>query len=109
MVRVLTDLVKLDTALLTALLFFQVWAQGRKLLCRLRVIEHNVLVISKYYSRITTERLATLLCLTEKEVRLQPDMTSWWATKLCVLHVQTQVCRHHVERYSSSSNVATAI
>lgn len=38
------------------------------------MIEHNVLVISKYYSRITTKRLATLLCLTEKEVRVQPAL-----------------------------------
>ncbi|KAK9823540.1 hypothetical protein WJX72_003562 [[Myrmecia] bisecta] len=30
---------------------------------RLRVIEHNILVISKYYSRIQTARLATLLDL----------------------------------------------
>lgn len=35
---------------------------------RLRVVEHNVLVVSKYYSRITTKRLATLLCLSEEEV-----------------------------------------
>jgi len=33
-------------------------------------VEHNVLVISKYYSRITTKRLATLLCLKEEEVRV---------------------------------------
>ncbi len=33
-------------------------------------MEHNVLVISKYYSRITTKRLATLLCLKEEEVRV---------------------------------------
>ena len=39
-----------------------------EVLCRLRVVEHNVLVISKYYSRITTKRLATLLCLKEEEV-----------------------------------------
>lgn len=30
---------------------------------RQRVIEHNILVISKYYSRITLKRLADLLCL----------------------------------------------
>ncbi|KAG8373270.1 hypothetical protein BUALT_Bualt11G0006400 [Buddleja alternifolia] len=34
---------------------------------RLRVIEHNILVISKYYSRITLKRLADLLCLTLQE------------------------------------------
>ncbi|XP_021771108.1 26S proteasome non-ATPase regulatory subunit 12 homolog A-like [Chenopodium quinoa] len=32
-----------------------------------RVIEHNILVISKYYSRITLKRLADLLCLSIKE------------------------------------------
>ncbi|KAL2521388.1 26S proteasome non-ATPase regulatory subunit 12-like protein A [Forsythia ovata] len=30
---------------------------------RQRVIEHNILVVSKYYSRITLKRLADLLCL----------------------------------------------
>ncbi|XP_022851232.1 26S proteasome non-ATPase regulatory subunit 12 homolog A-like isoform X2 [Olea europaea var. sylvestris] len=30
---------------------------------RLRVIEHNILVVSKYYSRISLKRLADLLCL----------------------------------------------
>jgi 26S proteasome regulatory subunit N5 len=30
----------------------------------LRVIEHNILVVSKYYSRITLKRLSELLCLT---------------------------------------------
>ena len=44
--------------------------QKHGLACRLRVVEHNVLVISKYYSRITTKRLATLLCLKEEEVRV---------------------------------------
>ncbi|PIN11452.1 26S proteasome regulatory complex, subunit RPN5/PSMD12 [Handroanthus impetiginosus] len=34
---------------------------------RLRVIEHNILVVSKYYSRITLKRLADLLCLTIQE------------------------------------------
>ncbi|XP_042021394.1 26S proteasome non-ATPase regulatory subunit 12 homolog A-like [Salvia splendens] len=34
---------------------------------KLRVIEHNILVISKYYSRITLKRLADLLCLTVQE------------------------------------------
>ncbi|XWS57284.1 hypothetical protein CRYUN_Cryun09bG0160700 [Craigia yunnanensis] len=31
---------------------------------RQRIIEHNILVVSKYYSRITLKRLAELLCLT---------------------------------------------
>ncbi|XP_029121138.2 26S proteasome non-ATPase regulatory subunit 12 homolog A isoform X2 [Elaeis guineensis] len=30
---------------------------------KLRVIEHNILVVSRYYSRITLKRLANLLCL----------------------------------------------
>jgi hypothetical protein len=36
---------------------------------KLRVIEHNVLVVSKYYTRITTARLAELLDLKPLEVR----------------------------------------
>ncbi|XP_023007437.1 26S proteasome non-ATPase regulatory subunit 12 homolog A-like [Cucurbita pepo subsp. pepo] len=32
-----------------------------------RIIEHNILVVSKYYSRITLKRLAELLCLNLKE------------------------------------------
>lgn len=32
-----------------------------------RVIEHNILVVSKYYTRITVKRLAELLCLTVEE------------------------------------------
>ncbi|XP_047314811.1 26S proteasome non-ATPase regulatory subunit 12 homolog A-like [Impatiens glandulifera] len=32
-----------------------------------RVIEHNILVVSKYYSRITLKRLAQLLCLSVQE------------------------------------------
>ncbi|KAL2339423.1 hypothetical protein Fmac_007363 [Flemingia macrophylla] len=34
---------------------------------RERVIEHNILVISKYYARITLKRLAELLCLSVQE------------------------------------------
>ncbi|KAM7523637.1 hypothetical protein LguiA_013539 [Lonicera macranthoides] len=34
---------------------------------RQRVIEHNILVVSKYYSRITLKRLADLLCLSIQE------------------------------------------
>ncbi|KAL3527914.1 hypothetical protein ACH5RR_012570 [Cinchona calisaya] len=34
---------------------------------RLRVIEHNILVVSKYYSRLTLKRLADLLCLSIQE------------------------------------------
>ncbi|KAF2293138.1 hypothetical protein GH714_037844 [Hevea brasiliensis] len=32
-----------------------------------RIIEHNILVVSKYYSRITVKRLAELLCLSIQE------------------------------------------
>ena len=35
---------------------------------RLRVIEHNILVVSTYYSRITVARLAQLLDLPSTEV-----------------------------------------
>ncbi|KAJ7956942.1 26S proteasome non-ATPase regulatory subunit 12 [Quillaja saponaria] len=34
---------------------------------RERIIEHNILVVSKYYSRITLKRLAELLCLSIQE------------------------------------------
>lgn len=34
---------------------------------RQRIIEHNILVVSKYYSRITLKRLADLLCLSVQE------------------------------------------
>ncbi|KAG2716420.1 hypothetical protein I3843_03G127400 [Carya illinoinensis] len=34
---------------------------------RQRIIEHNILVVSKYYSRITLKRLAELLCLSIQE------------------------------------------
>ncbi|XP_022747129.1 26S proteasome non-ATPase regulatory subunit 12 homolog A-like isoform X2 [Durio zibethinus] len=34
---------------------------------RHRIIEHNILVVSKYYSKITLKRLAELLCLTIQE------------------------------------------
>lgn len=37
---------------------------------KLRVIEHNVLVVTKYYTRITTARLAELLDLKPEEVRV---------------------------------------
>ena len=43
---------------------------------RLRVIEHNVLVIAKYYSRITLARLAELLDLSPADVRRSPFVTS---------------------------------
>ncbi|WZZ91764.1 hypothetical protein YC2023_120343 [Brassica napus] len=34
---------------------------------KLRIIEHNILVVSKYYSRITLKRLSELLCLSIEE------------------------------------------
>ncbi|XP_021895496.1 26S proteasome non-ATPase regulatory subunit 12 homolog A isoform X2 [Carica papaya] len=34
---------------------------------RQRIIEHNILVVSKYYARITLKRLAELLCLSIQE------------------------------------------
>ncbi|KAL3745158.1 hypothetical protein ACJRO7_014293 [Eucalyptus globulus] len=34
---------------------------------RERIIEHNIIVVSKYYSRISLERLAELLCLSIQE------------------------------------------
>jgi len=37
---------------------------------RLRVIEHNIRVIEKYYKRITTKKLSTLLSLTDRETEL---------------------------------------
>ena len=36
---------------------------------KLRVIEHNILVVAKYYTRISTARLAELLDLSPTEVR----------------------------------------
>jgi hypothetical protein len=35
---------------------------------KLRVVEHNVLVLTKYYTRITTQRLAELLDLPQDKV-----------------------------------------
>ena len=40
----------------------------RKKDLHLRVTEHNILVISKYYSQMQISRLATLLDLSEEEV-----------------------------------------
>jgi 26S proteasome regulatory subunit N5 len=39
---------------------------------RLRVVEHNILVIAKYYSRVQMARLAELLDLSPEEVRSSP-------------------------------------
>lgn len=48
---------------------------------KLRVIEHNVLVVTKYYTKITTTRLAELLDLTPDKVRL----VSLSASGSCIL------------------------
>ena len=56
---------------------------------RLRVIEHNILVIAKYYARITVARLAQLLDLPAAEVRASAEspqgctralvsVSPWW-------------------------------
>jgi len=37
---------------------------------RLRIIEHNIRTVERYYKRITTSRLASLLILSEKETEL---------------------------------------
>lgn len=44
---------------------------------KLRVVEHNVLVLSKYYTRITTKRLAQLLDLTPEKVGLVGEARGW--------------------------------
>jgi 26S proteasome regulatory subunit N5 len=36
---------------------------------KLRVNEHNVMVVSRYYTRISTHRLAELLDLSPEQVR----------------------------------------
>ncbi len=46
---------------------------GRLKALRLRVTEHNVLVVAKYYSRITLARLAELLDLPVEEARPDPN------------------------------------
>lgn len=35
-----------------------------------RIIEHNILIVSKYYSKITVKRLAELLCLSLQETEM---------------------------------------
>ena len=41
-----------------------------------RVIEHNILIISKYYSQMQISRLATLLDLSAEEVGFSMDIIS---------------------------------
>ncbi|KAI3782124.1 hypothetical protein L2E82_12157 [Cichorium intybus] len=47
-----------------------------------RVIEHNILVVSKYYARIKVKRLAELLCLTVEVAKGSNDILNSWATNL---------------------------
>jgi 26S proteasome regulatory subunit N5 len=58
-------------------------AQTRHKDFQTRVIEHNIRTISKYYTRITTQRLAQLLCLdvaeTERNLSNMVTSKSLWA------------------------------
>ncbi|XP_020099062.1 26S proteasome non-ATPase regulatory subunit 12 homolog A-like isoform X3 [Ananas comosus] len=49
---------------------------------KLRIIEHNILVVSKYYSRITLKRIADLLCLSLQRsiCRIWWSRSLWWQT-----------------------------
>jgi len=55
---------------------------------KLRVIEHNVLVVSKYYTRITTTRLAELLDLKPEEVSRRHTVlsVSQWQSLIRSVH-----------------------
>ena len=57
---------------------------GRLKALRLRVTEHNVLVVAKYYSRITLARLAELLDLPVEEARPDPITLKWPCNVLVV-------------------------
>ena len=41
--------------------------QLHKFACRNRVVEHNIRVMAKYYTRVTLKRMAELLALSENE------------------------------------------
>ena len=58
---------------------------------RLRVIEHNILVIAKYYSRITVARLAQLLDLPAAEVRRHPWIASPSSDQRCVCETRIAI------------------
>lgn len=45
------------------------YGEKRQADLKLRVTEHNLLTVAKYYTRITTARLAELLDLTPDQVR----------------------------------------
>jgi hypothetical protein len=60
---------------------------------KLRVIEHNVLVVSKYYTRITTARLAELLDLKPLEVR--GGVCCAQLAKACWFACQARPCLQH--------------
>ncbi|KAI4365483.1 hypothetical protein MLD38_021464 [Melastoma candidum] len=51
---------------------------------RQRIIEHNIIVVSKFYSRITLQRLAELLCLSipEAEKHLSDMVVSKFVAKI---------------------------
>ncbi|KAJ6427135.1 hypothetical protein OIU84_022690 [Salix udensis] len=51
-----------------------------------RIIEHNILVVSKYYSRITVKRIAELLCLSI-QVPPTPPLSFCVCVYSCVVHV----------------------
>uniref|UniRef100_A0A6N2LIH4 PCI domain-containing protein n=1 Tax=Salix viminalis TaxID=40686 RepID=A0A6N2LIH4_SALVM len=46
-----------------------------------RIIEHNILVVSKYYSRITVKRVAELLCLS---IQVPPTPPLSFCVCVCV-------------------------
>jgi 26S proteasome regulatory subunit N5 len=48
------------------------YAEKRQADLKLRVTEHNLLTVARYYTRITTARLAELLDLTPDQVRVWP-------------------------------------
>ena len=59
--------------------------------CRLRVVEHNILVVSQYYSRITMQRLSQLLCLNAEEVN-QSTLTMAVASMSSLLWFSLHCC-----------------
>lgn len=55
---------------------------------RLRVTEHNVLVVAKYYSRLTLARLAELLDLPAEEVIFLLLHTPWPSSLQWLYHIR---------------------
>lgn len=66
---------------------------------RLRVIEHNILVISTYYSRITVARLAQLLDLPSAEV-------SWMSRPAWLAAAQAVMSLEHADNVHAESSCA---